>query len=124
MSAKRKDAEIENASEVKGKLAQLLKTESELDTMLKATRQEAELRVRAARKAAELRMRELEMELDASDRDLRGRVTADRDEAIAAIRSQAAREVRELDEVDDERLDELARFVLSRLLSAELGGEL
>jgi vacuolar-type H+-ATPase subunit H len=123
MSAKHERGEAESPSETKGKLAQLLETESELDAMLQATRQEAELRVAAAREAAELRVHELEMELDAADRDLRGRVTADRDEAIAAIRADARRQVRELEQVEGERLDKLARFVLSCMLSAEIGGE-
>ena len=124
MASKPKSDEPADRPEAKGKLGRLLETESELDALLRATEDEVRERIAAAQEAAALRLRELEMELDAADRDLRGRVTADRDEAVSAIRSDAARRVKQLERIEGARLDELARFVLSHVLSAEPEEEL
>ena len=48
----------------------------------------------------------------------------ERDEAIGTIRAEAKREVERLDGLDAKRVDELAKYVVERLVGSASGGRL
>lgn len=104
------------------RLKQLLETEAELDALLASAKQRAQQLVDDARVEAEERVRRHEEELQSLEGELRTKLHAQREREIESIRSEAAREAEALDETSDERLDELARYVVSRLIGGHLGG--
>jgi hypothetical protein len=55
------------------------------------------------------------MELDAADLALRDDIVRERDKTIAAIRAEAARAAERLDALEDQRIEELARYVVERV---------
>ena len=122
MAATRKESDALDPATAEGKLSQLLDTETELDAMLQETNREAAALVESARAAADDRIRKLESELRAADLELREQIARERDEAIAQIRTDAQRERDELDALDDRVIDDLAAYVVARVVGCESGG--
>ncbi len=120
---KRKDVDDLDPVRSQGKLSRLLETETELDAMLQQTRHAAAELIDSARAEAEDRVSRFESELEAEDLELRERIASERDEAIAAIRTESKRAGAKLDGLDDQRIDELADYVLERVVGAAPGGE-
>lgn len=104
------------------KLSQLLETEVELDAMLEKTRQEAAKLVTAARADAAGRIERFKAELEEANLALRDQVALERDESVAAIRAEAKREIKKLDNLGEERVAALARYVVERLVGRTSGG--
>ena len=122
MAANRKAADDLDPSGAQGKLSRLLDTETELDAMLHETRRAATALVEAARTEAEDRIRRFESELDAADLELRDLIARERDQAIAAIEAESKRAGAKLDALEDERIDELAEYVVKRVVGPAPGG--
>lgn len=104
------------------KLSRLLETEIELDAMLDKARKDAANLAASARADAEDRVRRFELELEEENHALRDRVAVERDESIAVIRADAKREVETLDGLGEERIADLARYVVERLVGGGSGG--
>jgi DNA anti-recombination protein RmuC len=115
MAANRKEVDELDPSTAQGKLGRLLETETELDKLLQETKRRAAEIVDLSRAEAEDRIRRFEMELDAANLALRDRLVREQEEAIAAIRAEAENTVKKLEALDDQRVDELARYVLERV---------
>ena len=122
MAANRKEVDELGPSAAHGKLKQLLDTETELDAMLRQTRIEAGALVELAHAEAEDRIRKFESELDAAGAVLRERIAGEREEAVTAIRAEAMRTVEELGALDEQRIEELARYVAVRVAGPVSGG--
>ena len=120
---KRKDVDDLDPVTSQGKLSRLLETEAELDAMLQQTRHAAAELIDSARAEAEDRVSRFESELEAEDLELRERIASERDEAIAAIRTENKRAGAKLDGLDDQRIDELADYVVERVVGAAPGGK-
>ena len=119
---KRKDLDELDPAAAQGKLSRLLETETELDAMLQQTRRDAAELIESARAEAEDRIRRFESKLDAEDLELRDRIASERDEAIAAIRSESTRAGAKLDGLADQQIDELAHYVVARVVGPAPGG--
>ena len=119
---KRKDLDELDPAAAQGKLSRLLETETELDAMLQQTRRDAAELIESARAEAEDRIRRFESKLEAEDLELRDRIASERDEAIAAIRSESTRAGAKLDGLDDQQIDELAHYVVARVVGPAPGG--
>jgi vacuolar-type H+-ATPase subunit H len=104
-------------------LKQLLETEAELDAKLESAKQRAKEIVQAARSESEERMERHEGELRRLEDELRKELQAERDRKTESIRAEAAREADALDGLPDDEVDELARYVVSRLIGEDPGGE-
>ena len=122
MAANRKAADDLDPAGAQGKLSRLLDTETELDAMLRETRRAATALITAARSEAEDRIRRFESELDAADLELRDRIARERDEAIAAIEAESEGAGAKLDALEDDRVDELAEYVVERVVGPTPGG--
>lgn len=122
MASDRNDPSEGDVSEATSKLSRLLETENELEAMLEEARQTAEGLVTAARAAAEERVREFESTLEAENRRLAKQIADGRDQAIAAIRAEAIAESAQLDGLDDSTVEELARYVIDRLVGPPQSG--
>jgi vacuolar-type H+-ATPase subunit H len=116
MAANRKELADLNPAAARGRLNRLLETETELDEMLRETRRMAAELIASARAEAEERTRKLETELHDADLELRARIDRERDEAIANIRAEAERERDQLDALEDRLIDELAAYVVERVV--------
>ena len=119
---KRKDLDELDPAAAQGKLSRLLETETELDAMLQQTRRDAAELIESARAEAEDRIRRFESKLEAEDLELRDRIASERDESIAAIRSEGTRAGAKLDGLDDQQIDELAHYVVARVVGPAPGG--
>ena len=119
---KRKDLDELDPAAAQGKLSRLLETETELDAMLQQTRRDAAELIESARAEAEDRIRRFESKLEAEDLELRDRIASERDEAIAAIRSESTRAGAKLDGLADQQIDELAHYVVARVVGPAPGG--
>ncbi len=97
------------------KLTRLLKTESELEAMLEATRREAKGLVEEAKREAERKARDFEKQLEREDVEARARIAKERDRTIAQIRSDARSHAETLDSLDAARIDALAQDILDLL---------
>lgn len=115
MAASRRKTKELDSSAAQGKLSRLLDTETELDSMLRETRRAAKALIQSARAEAEERIRSFEMELNAADLALRDQIALERDERISAVRAEAKSTVDELEQLDDQRIEELARHVVERM---------
>lgn len=122
MATNRKEGDDPAPSAAHGGLSRLLETEALLDAMLQNTKREAAELVESARAEAEDRIRRAEMEIETADLALRDHVARERDEAVTAIRADAAREADELDALDDQRIEDLARYVVKRVAGHGSGG--
>ena len=122
MASDRNDRSERNLSEATSKLSRLLETENELEAMLEEARQTAEGLVAAARASANERVREFESTLEAENRRLAKQIADGRDQAIAAVRTEASAESAQLDGLDDSRVEELARYVIDRLVGPPQSG--
>jgi F0F1-type ATP synthase membrane subunit b/b' len=122
MAAKRVRDEAQQSAEAETKLARLLETETELDTMLEDARARAGEIVNAANERAAQRLGELEAELVQQDRELRERIAREQDDAIAAIRAESKRQTERFDGISDDGIAEVARTILDRLLGARDAG--
>jgi vacuolar-type H+-ATPase subunit H len=116
MAANRKELADLNPAAARGRLNRLLETETELDEMLRETRRMAAELIASARAEAEERIRKLETELHDADLELRAWIDRERDEAIANIRAEAERERDQLDALEDRLIDELAAYVVERVV--------
>ena len=123
MAANRKELADLDPAAARGRLNRLLETETELDEMLRETRRMAAELIASARAEAEERIRKLETELHDADLELRARIDRERDEAIASIQAEAQRERDELDALEDRLIDELAAYVVERVVGREPGGQ-
>jgi vacuolar-type H+-ATPase subunit H len=122
MAANRKELDDLGPAAAQGRLSRLLDTETELDAMLQAAKREAAELVESAQMEAKDRIRRFEMELDAADLSLSDRIARERDEAIAAIRAETVRVTAALDGVSDARIEELAQYVVERVVGPASGG--
>jgi vacuolar-type H+-ATPase subunit H len=122
MAANRKEVADLDPAAARGRLNRLLETETELDEMLRETRRTAAELIALARAEAEDRIRKLEAELHDADLELRARINRERDEAIAKIRSEGQRERDGLDALEDPLIDELAAYVVERVVGQGPGG--
>ena len=122
MATDRNDTSEHNVSEAASKLSRLLETENELEAMLEEARQTAEGLVTAARAAAEERLQEFESTLEAENQRLAKQIADGRDQAVAAIRAEASAESTHLDALDDSVVEELARYVIDRLVGPPQSG--
>jgi vacuolar-type H+-ATPase subunit H len=122
MAANRKEVADLDPAAARGRLNRLLETETELDEMLRETRRTAAELIASARAGADDRIRELEAELHDADLELRARIDRERDEAIAKIRAEGQRERDGLDELEDPLIDELATYVVERVVGQGPGG--
>lgn len=122
MAANRKEVADLDPAAARGKLNRLLETETELDEMLRETRRTAAELIASARAGADDRIRKLEAELHDADLELRARIDRERDEAIAKIRAEGQRERDGLDELEDPLIDELATYVVERVVGQGPGG--
>ena len=104
------------------KLSRLIETEAELDEMLERTKLEAGALVEAARSEAADRLRQFELELDQTNAHLRARLETEKDHVIAGIEETAARAAQKLDSLGDQEVEELADYLIRRLVSADPGG--
>ena len=116
MAAKKKDDSEHETSEATTKLSRLLETEIELDAMLKSAKEEAKGIVEAAQVAANARVKEFESQLEGEEAELRERIARDRDQKVSSIQNDARQEAKRLDELDDAKVTELARHVVSLLV--------
>jgi vacuolar-type H+-ATPase subunit H len=116
MAAKKKDDSGHETSEATTKLSRLLETEIELEAMLKSAREEAKRTVEAAQVAAAARVKEFESQLEGEEAELREGIARDRDQMINSIQNDAEQEAKRLDELDDAKVTELARHVVSLLV--------
>jgi len=115
MAANRKEVDELDPSTAQGKLSRLLETETELDRLLQEAKRRAAEIVDLSRAEAEDRIRRFEMELDSANLALRDRLLREQEEAITTIRAEAESAVNKLEALDDQRIDELARYVLGRV---------
>lgn len=122
MAANRKASADLDPAAAQGRLTRLLQTETELDEMLRETRRTAAELIASARAEAEARIRRLEAELHDADLELRARIDRERDEAIANIRAEGQRERDKLDKLDDRFVDQLAAYVVERVVGHGPGG--
>jgi len=122
MAANRKEVADLDPAAARGRLNRLLETETELDEMLRETRRTAAELIASARAGADDRIRKLEAELHDADLELRARIDRERDEAIAKIRAEGQRERDGLDELEDPLIDELATYVVERVVGQGPGG--
>ena len=122
MAANRKELADLDPAAARGRLNRLLETETELDEMLRETRRMAAEQIASARAEAEERIRKLETELHDADLELRARIDRERDEAIANIRAEGQRERDKLDALEDHLIDELAAYVVERVVGEGPGG--
>ena len=122
MAANRKELADLDPAAARGRLNRLLETETELDEMLRETRRTAAELIASARAEAEERIRKLETELHDADLELRARIDREQAQAIASIRAEAQRERDELDALEDRLIDELAAYVVERVVGRESGG--
>jgi len=122
MAANRKELADLDPAAARGRLNRLLETETELDEMLRETRRTAAELIASARAEAEARIRRLEAELHDADLELRARIDRERDEAIANIRAEGQRERDKLDKLDDRFVDQLAAYVVERVVGHGPGG--
>jgi vacuolar-type H+-ATPase subunit H len=116
MAAKRKDDSRPDASEATTKLSRLLETEIELEARLKDARREAKELVEAAQMMADDRLTQFEVQLEREDVELRQRVARERDHTVESIQEQSRQETGRLDELDDAKINELARHVVDLLV--------
>jgi hypothetical protein len=116
MAAKKKDDREHETSEATTKLSRLLETEIELEAMLKSSKEEAKGIVEAAQVAADARVKEFESQLEGEETELRERIARDRDQTINSIQNGARQEAKRLDELDDAKVTELARHIVSLLV--------
>jgi vacuolar-type H+-ATPase subunit H len=116
MAAKKKHDSGHETSEATTKLSRLLETEIELEAMLKSAREEAKRTVEAAQVAAAARVKEFESQLEGEEAELREGIARDRDQMINSIQNDAEQEAKRLDELDDAKVTELARHVVSLLV--------
>ena len=123
MTSTPKTADEPDQPAARSKLARLLQTEGELDEMLREARREADSIVAAAHADGQERVQQAEKELEAIERAVRERVERERDEAIAGIRSEARQRTRTLQDLDEEAVATLAKYVIDRLLGGSPGGE-
>jgi vacuolar-type H+-ATPase subunit H len=98
-------------------LARLLDTETRLEQALQRAREEATRLVTEARAAAQAREAALAAELEAAAQRLATEITGERDTAAQAIAAAARRDAERFDGVTAERIAELARRVVERVLS-------
>ena len=122
MAVKGKDVDELDPVAAQGKLSRLLETETELAAMLQQTRRDATELIESARAEADDRIRRFESKLEAEDLELRDRIASERDEAIAAIRSESTRAGAKLDGLADQQIDELAHYVVARVVGPAPGG--
>jgi len=113
MAAKKKDQGGHETSEATTKLSRLIETEIELEAMLKSAKQEAKKIIEAAQLAADARVKEFESRLEGEEAELRERIARARDKTINSIQNDAQQENRRLDELDDSKVAELARHIVS-----------
>ena len=121
MAATRKPKNELDEATTRSKLSRLLETETEIAAMLADARREAAEVIEQAHATTETRMRALEEELASSREELERQVANERDDALADVRSTAASAVRSLDGLDEGAVEELARYVLERLVHATSG---
>jgi hypothetical protein len=62
--------------------------------------------------AADARVKEFESQLEGEEAELRERIARDRDQTINSIQNDAQQEAKRLDELDDAKVAELARYVI------------
>ena len=116
MAATKKDDSEHETSEATTKLSRLLETEIELEAMLKGAKEEAKGIIEAAQMTADARVKEFESQLEGEEAELRERIEGDRDQKISSIQNDAEQEAKRLDELDDAKITELARHVVSLLV--------
>ena len=104
-------------------LDRLVETERRLEAAVAEARREAERIVTAAREEACLREQRLERECQEALDAVRADIEAERDREIAEIGADAARRVRAFDTVPAERVAELARYVVDRVIGEPPEGE-
>lgn len=99
-----------------GDLARLLDTEAGLERALEHARDEATRLEAEARAAARAREEALGAEIEAEARRLAAEIAAERDRAAQAISEAARRDTERFDAVTPERIGELARRVVERVM--------
>lgn len=104
------------------KLARLLETETRLERMLSEVRREAERLIDEARAEARERRGAIEARLDGEAEALRRRIDQDAEGEIESIREEAAKRARRFREAPDRTIDDLAAFVLGRVVSKDGSG--
>ncbi len=97
-------------------MARLLDTETRLEQTLGRARDEAARLVTEAREAARAREAALGAELEAAAQRLGAEIATERDRAAREIVEAARREAERFDGVTPERIGELARRVVERVI--------
>lgn len=112
-----------SSAEAHGRLVRLLETERQLDAMLEETRRRAAEMVGAARAQAKASLERFEAGLEAENKSLGERIARERDRSIDSIRREAERETGRLNDLDDTKIEALARFVVGLVVGEfESGG--
>jgi len=99
-----------------GDLARLLDTETRLEQALQRARDEATRLVTEARGTARAREAALGAELDAAARRLEAEIAGERDRAAQEIAAAARRDTERFDGVTAERIRDVARQVVDRVI--------
>jgi vacuolar-type H+-ATPase subunit H len=99
-----------------GDLERLLETEARLEEMVRRAREEAARLVSEAQAAAQAREAALGAELEEAARRLEADIAAERARREQEIGSAARREAERFDRVPAERIGELARYVVDRVI--------
>jgi vacuolar-type H+-ATPase subunit H len=91
--------------------------------MLEETRRRAAELVEAARAQAKASLERFEAGLEAENQSLGERIARERDRTIDSIRREAERETSKLNDLDDTKIEALARFVVGLVVGEfESGG--
>lgn len=97
-------------------LTQLLETEARLEELLRRAREQADRLVAEARAAAQAREAGLATELEEAARRLEAEIAAERVRREQEVTETARRDAEMFDHVPAGRIDELARYVVDRLI--------
>jgi vacuolar-type H+-ATPase subunit H len=97
-------------------LSRLLEAEARLEQMLRDAREEAARLVAEAHQAAQARDDALEADLEGAGQRLEAEIAAERERRVQEIVEGGRREVERLEHVAPERIKELARYVVDRVI--------
>ena len=99
-----------------GDLARLLETETRLAATLGVAREAAARLVAEARASAQARADALDADLDEAGRRLEAEIAAERERRVQEIVEAGRREEERLEQVTPERIAEVARYVVDRVI--------
>lgn len=99
-------------------LTRLLEAEVRLERMLRRAREETARLVAEAHTAARAHEEALGAELEEAGQRLEAEIAAERDRRVGEMVEAARHEVERLEQVAPERIAELARFVVDRVIEA------